>query len=226
VSAPAVGDDLQRRLDLWKGGGAVLWCAILGWFALVRSQRVPILGFADVATHELGHVLWWQLTHDELVMLVMGNGTQVLVPLIAGVAFFVVRRNRIALGMCLAWCAAAIADTAVYVYDAPRGELTLMGFGGLGDADQALGDWARILGPEHLDKLYLADRWAADLRHLAVLVWFGAVAVVGADLAITARRVRRSRPALPAVREPSEAPGPRLRTGPSAPGFSFPERPR
>jgi hypothetical protein len=226
--APEIGDDLQRRLDLWKGVGAVVWCAVLGWIALVRGQRVPVLGFADVATHELGHVVWWQLTHNELVMLVMGNGTQVLVPLLAGIAFFVVRRNWIALGMCLAWCAAAIADTAVYVYDAPRGELTLMGFGGLGDGDQALGDWARVLGPEHLDKLYLADRWAADLRLLAVLVWIAAVAVIGVGLAITVERVRRDRrTAVPtAAPAPVEAPGPRLRTGPSAPGFSFPDRPR
>jgi hypothetical protein len=129
--------------------------------------------------------------------------------------------------MGLAWCATAIADTAAYVYDAPRGELTLIGFGGLGDQDQALGDWARVLGPEHLDKLYLADRWAADLRHLAVLVWIAGLAVIGVGLAITWGRVRQER------REPTPAAGPvaatsrpRLRTGPTAPGFSFPERPR
>jgi hypothetical protein len=227
TATPEIGDELQARLDLWKGAGAVLWCAVLGWFALVRGQRVPLLGFADVATHELGHALWWQLTHDELVMLVMGNGTQVLVPLLAGVAFFVVRRNWIALGMCLAWCATAIADTAAYVYDAPRGELTLMGFGGFGDQDQALGDWARILGPEHLDKLYLADRWAADLRHLAVLVWIAGLAVIAAGLAITWERVRRDRHApAPAPTSVAEDAPPRLRTGPTAPGFSFPERPR
>jgi hypothetical protein len=224
-AGPAIGADLQRKVDLWKGAGALVWCAIFGWFALLRGQRVPILAFADVATHELGHVVWWQLTHDELVMLVMGNGTQVLLPLLAGVAFFVLRRNWVALGMCLAWCAAALADTAVYVYDAPRGELALMGFGGLGDQDQALGDWARVLGPEHLDKLYLADRWAADLRHAAVVVWIVGVAVVGVGLAITWEHLRRDRRA-PATTRPPVAPGPRRRTGPTAPGFSFPDRPR
>jgi hypothetical protein len=143
------------------------------------------------------------------------------------VAFFVVRRNWVALGMCLAWCASAIADTAAYVYDAPRGELTLMGFGGLGDGDQALGDWARVLGPEHLDKLYLADPWAADLRHLAVVTWVAGLAVIGVGLAITWERVRRDRRQPAHAGAPAEAsPQPRLRTGPSAPGFSFPERPR
>jgi len=216
----------QRRLDLWRGAGALAWCAVLGWFALVQGRRVPILGFADVATHELGHALWWQLTHSELAMLVMGSGTQILVPLLAGVAFFAVRRNWVALGVCLAWCAAAIADAAAYVYDAPRGELTLMGFGGMSDGDQALGDWARVLGPEHLDALHLADRWAADLRHLAVLIWSAGVVVIGIGLAIVVERARRDRRAPVDTTRPAEAPGPRLRTGPSAPGFSFPERPR
>jgi hypothetical protein len=226
TAGPAFGEDLQRRIDLWKGGGALVWCALLGWFALVRGQRVPILGFADVATHELGHAIWWQLTHSEFVMLVMGNGTQVLVPLLAGIAFFVVRRNWVALGMCLAWCATALADTAAYVYDAPRGELTLIGFGPIGDQDQMLGDWARILGPEHLDKLYLADPWAADLRHLALAVWLCAVAVVAAGLLWTWQRIRNERRA-PVRAWPAEVPvGPRRRTGPTAPGFTFPERPR
>lgn len=226
TAGPAIGEDLQRRVDLWKGGGALLWCALLGWFALVQGRRVPVLGFADVATHELGHVVWWQLTHSELVMLVMGNGTQVLVPLLAGIAFLVVRRNWVALGMCLAWCATALADTATYVYDAPRGELTLMGFGGFGDQDQALGDWARILGPEHLDRLYLADRWAADLRHGALVVWVAAIGVVVAGLVVTWQHKRGDAAAPIAAAPRLTVAEPRRRTGSTAPGFSFPERPR
>ncbi len=226
TAPPVIPDEIQRRLDLWKGTGALLWCAVFGWFALVRAQRVPVFELADVGIHELGHVIFWQLTHDELTMLVMGSGTQVLFPLLAGFAFFIVQRNWIALGMCLAWCAEALADTAAYVYDAPRGELALIGFGPIGDQDQALGDWARVLGPEHLDKLYLADRWATNLRQLAVLVWIGAVAVVAIGLVKTWNGVRQDR------REPMHARpvvgpvGPRRRTGPSAPGFSFPDRPR
>jgi hypothetical protein len=206
-----VPDELQRRLDLWKGGGALLWCAVFGWFALVRAQRVPIFEFADVGIHELGHALFWRLSHDELVMLVMGSGSQVLFPLIAGLGFFIVKRNWIALGMCLAWCASALADTATYVYDAPRGELALIGFGPIGDQDQALGDWARILGPEHLDKLYLADRWAEHLRFLAVVVWVAAASVVVAGLARTWRRVRADR---------SAAPPPRMRAAPRSPAIT------
>ncbi|MFN8233667.1 MAG: hypothetical protein U0V56_09420 [Actinomycetota bacterium] len=178
-----------------------------------------------MATHELGHALWWQLTHSELVMLVMGNGTQVLVPLLAGALFFAVRRNWVALGMCLAWCAAAIADTAVYVFDAPRGAHP-DGLRRVGRGDQALGDWARVLGPEHLDKLYLADRWAADLRVWAVLFWLTGVVVIVIGLAITFKQMRNRRmsPAAPTTTGPgSRAAAPHR---PERPWVLYPERPR
>ena len=48
----------------------------------------------------------------------------------------------------------------------------LLGGGG------GLGDWSRILGPEHYDKLYLADRLAADVRAIGFVTWFAAVGIV------------------------------------------------
>jgi hypothetical protein len=213
----AIPAELQRRLDRWKAGGALLWCAVVGWFALVRGQRVPFVELADLGLHELGHVIFWQLTHDELVMLVMGNGFQVLFPLAAGIAFVVLNGNRIALGVCLAWCASAIADTAVYVFDAPRGELALVGFGPIGDESEALGDWSRVLGPEHLDKLFLADAWAANLRVLAVIVWLAAVAVVGVGLIRTRRDVRRDARTSASLPAPLEARSPAITRRAAAP---------
>jgi hypothetical protein len=56
----------------------------------------------------------------------------------------------------------------------------LIGIGSRADAGSAqLGDWARILGPEHFDKLFLAAPIARDVRHVAVffmLTAFGALA--------------------------------------------------
>ena len=176
--------EVQRRLDVWKAIGALAVCALYGWFALVTNAQTPILEFADIAVHEVGHKVFSPF--GELTMLIMGSGSQVLFPLLLGVVFAVWKRNLIAWGICWAWAANAMSDAARYIYDAPRGELALLGGDGSG-----LGDWTRILGPEHYDKLYLADRLAADVRAAAFVTWFAAVGIVVFALVRTVAAIRR-----------------------------------
>ncbi len=177
--------DIQRHLDVWKGVGALLLCALYGWFALVRNTETPILQFLDIAVHEVGHKLFSPF--GELIMLIMGSGWQVLFPVLLGVVFAVWQRNLIAWGICWAWAANAMSDAARYIYDAPRGELMLLGYSG------GLGDWSRILGPEHFDKLYLADRLAADVRAAAFVTWFAAVGIIVYALVRTTTAARRDK---------------------------------
>ena len=188
--------DIQRRLDIWKSVGALVLCAIYGWFALVKNAETPILQFLDIAVHEVGHKLFSPF--GELVMLIMGSGWQVLFPLLLGVVFAVWKRNLIAWGICWAWAANAMSDAARYIYDAPRGELMLLGASG------GLGDWSRILGPEHFDKLFLADRLAADVRAAAFVTWFAAVGIVVCALVRMATAARRD--AAPEAQKPNARP--------------------
>ena len=58
--------------------------------------------------------------------------------------------------------------------DATQGQLALLG----GSGPDSMGDWERIFGPEHWDKLYLADRWARDVHMWGLLVWFASLALV------------------------------------------------
>lgn len=178
-------DDIQRRLNAWKAVGALGVCAIYGWFAIVKDVQVPVLVFLDIAVHEIGHKLFSPF--GDLVMLIMGTGTQVLFPLIVGLVFGIWKRNFIAWGVCWAWAANAMCDGARYIYDAPRGELMLLGAG------DGLGDWSKILGPEHFDKLYLADRLSSQLRTLGIVTWFVAVGLVVFSLV---RNVQGSRKAI------------------------------
>ena len=71
-------EDIQRRLDIWKAVGALLLCAIYGWFALVKDAQVPVLVFLDIAVHEVGHKLFSPF--GELIMLIMGTGLPDPVP--------------------------------------------------------------------------------------------------------------------------------------------------
>jgi hypothetical protein len=138
-------EDIQRRLNAWKAAGALVVCAIYGWFAIVKDAQVPVFVFLDIAVHEVGHKLFSPF--GDLIMLIMGTGFQVLFPFVAGLVFGIWKRNFIAWGVCWAWSANAMCDGARYIYDAPRGELMLLGAG------DGLGDWSKILGPEHFDKL-------------------------------------------------------------------------
>ena len=163
-------DDIQRRLDTWKAVGALGVCAFYGWFAIVKNVQVPVLVFLDIAVHEIGHKVFSPF--GKLIMLIMGTGTQILFPLVVGLAFGIWKRNFIAWGICWAWAASALCDGARYIYDAPRGEMMLLGAG------DGLGDWSKILGPEHFDKLYLADRLSSQLRTLGIVTWFVAVGLI------------------------------------------------
>lgn len=177
-------EDIQRRLNAWKAVGATGVCAIYGWFAIVKDAQVPVLVFLDVAVHEIGHRLFSPF--GNLIMLIMGTGTQILFPFVAGLVFGIWRRNFIAWGVCWAWSANAMCDGARYIFDAPRGELMLLGAG------DGLGDWSKILGPEHFDKLYLADRLAAQLRMLGIITWFAAVGLVVFSLVRSLQGNRRA----------------------------------
>ena len=175
-------DDIQRRLNVWKAVGALGVCAIYGWFAIVKNVQVPVLVFLDIAVHEIGHKVFSPF--GNLIMLMMGTGTQILFPLVVGLVFGIWKRNFIAWGICWAWAASAMCDGARYIYDAPRGELMLLGAG------DGLGDWSKILGPEHFDKLYLTDRLSSRLRTLGIVTWFVAVGLIVFSLV---REVRASR---------------------------------
>jgi hypothetical protein len=177
-------DDIQRRLNAWKAVGALGVCAVYGWFAIVKDTQVPVLVFLDIAVHEIGHKLFSPF--GDLIMLIMGTGFQVLFPFVAGLVFGIWKRNLIAWGVCWAWSASAMCDGARYIYDAPRGELMLLGAG------DGLGDWSKILGPEHFDKLYLADRLAAQLRTIGIVTWFVGVGLVVFSLMTSVLRNRRA----------------------------------
>jgi hypothetical protein len=177
-------DDIERRLNVWKAVGALGVCAIYGRFSIVKNVQVPVLVFLDIAVHEIGHKVFSPF--GNLIMLVMGTGTQILFPLVVGLVFGIWKRNFIAWGICWAWAASAMCDGARYIYDAPRGEMMLLGAG------DGLGDWSKILGPEHFDKLYLADRLSSQLRTVGIVTWFVAVGLIVLSLVRDVQASRRA----------------------------------
>jgi hypothetical protein len=200
-------EDVQRRIDTWRALGGLLLVALYAWDAWRWNEGFLPIHLMNTAVHESGHALFGIISgHNELITLIMGNGWESLFPLIIGLWFLVRKKNWVAFGICMAWVANTLVDAAVYIYDAPRGALPLIRLGSWSDAGTAqLGDWARILGPEHYDKLFLADPIARDVRQVAVafiLVAFGSVI---AGLVLNQRKLAEL------ARGPAPAPVPKTR---------------
>lgn len=123
----------------------------LGWLGL-RGERVPLLGWADLGFHELGHLIAYAcdllLPWSEVLTALAGSVLQVAVPLGLATYFSQWRHDRAGTAVCLAWAATSIHDVARYVEDAPYQRLELIG----GEHD-----WAFILAGD-LDR-------AADLAY-------------------------------------------------------------
>lgn len=157
----------------WHYMATIAFTGICAWFVFHVGQRPPGLTYMDVAVHEVGHMLFRPF--GELTMLVMGSGTQVAFPLALAAFFLGVRRDPLTGAVLLAWAGEAFGDAAIYVADAPYGELPLLG--GSGE-----GDWTRILGPEHLSRMHLADEYARNLRVVGALLMLAAVGIALAQL--------------------------------------------
>jgi hypothetical protein len=181
-----VPEDVQRRLNLWKGLGALFLVGLWGYFGFVKNAEVPVLMFLDIAVHEVGHKVFSPF--GEVTMLMMGSGSQMLFPLLLGLYFGIFRRDLVAWGICWAWAAGAFADAARYIGDATQGSLMLLGSSG----PDTLGDWERIFGPEHWDKMYLADVWARNVHTWGLVVWFAALGLVLGGIWWNYRKLRET----------------------------------
>jgi hypothetical protein len=163
--------DPRWAASLAAAGGAL----VLGWFAFVKGVRVPILGMVDLGVHEFGHLLF--SFAPQLIDVLMGNGMQSLMPLIACAYFAFGRHDWPAAGLCLAWCGTTLQDASVYIADAPYQRLPLL-------KENSIHDWAYVLGAEQFYALDKAALIATCVRAagLVILVAGLCVCVVPAAL--------------------------------------------
>jgi len=133
--------------------------ALIGWFAFVRQQPVPLLDGFDFAVHEAGHLIAFPL--PDVGMYLAGSVAQVAFPL-AMAAYFAVRRDPAATGFCAAWAGASMWDVSVYVADAPVQALAIVG---------GNHDWAFVLGHYGaLDRAGAIAGWIELAGGIALLV--------------------------------------------------------
>lgn len=122
---------------LWQHLIASAFALAMLTYAFVLGRRVPLLGYADLGFHELGHLI--ASPFGRTVAVVMGSGTQVLVPIGLAVYFWFRSGDRLATGLMAVWAATSMQDASVYIADAPFQRLPLIG--------------------GHHDWAYLMSRW-------------------------------------------------------------------
>jgi hypothetical protein len=155
--------DQWRARGRYYAGLPVL--AVMGFQAFVRGERIPLLGWIDLAIHEAGHFFFvWA---PDLIMFAAGSGLQMFMPLLfAGAFLFRDRPDLLGISVCLGWAATSFQDASVYIADAPYQRLPLIG----GEHD-----WAAILGPRGLDRLEWAEPLARSVWGMGLLLLLGAM---------------------------------------------------
>jgi hypothetical protein len=158
---PAIRSALTwKRTFQWMV--AILVTGLLAGLTYSRNGWTPWLSNVDLGIHELGHMLaFWA---PELLVQGAGSFLQVAVPLAFG-AYFWWRRDRFAVVLMLAWAAESFNNVSVYIYDATRRVLLLLGDDGSGAGH----DWHNILS--RLGLLEHTDGIAYTVRAVSVLLF-------------------------------------------------------
>jgi hypothetical protein len=147
------------RLNIFKAGFALLVGAYGALCALTPSTY-RFLDGVDLIFHEAGHVVFGLL--GEFVGILGGSLMQVLIPAVAAVGFLRQRQSYSA-SLVLIWVGQSLFNVSVYIRDARRQALPLLG------GEDVIHDWGYLLG-----RLGLL-RWDGGLGNAVYLLGLAAL---------------------------------------------------
>ncbi len=159
--------------------GRLALVALLSWWTVefvARPMRQDVIGSSflhvvSIPFHEAGHILFSPF--GDLMTSLGGSATQVLIPIVCGIAFLTTSPNPFGAAVMAWWAGENLLDVAVYINDARS--LTLILLGGHTGAEVEGHDWEHIL---QLTGLLHRDHQIAWTTHIigvvvmmAALVW-------------------------------------------------------
>ena len=127
--------------------------------AFAQDDKIPGLTYVNVGLHQLGHMLTY--ANSDLTSGLAGPIAQVAIPAMLAFYFFVRRGDWVLAGVFLVWAAASALEVSLYVADAPRPTLELLG--------DDKNDWALILGPNGYDVMEKAPSLADKIHDGATI---------------------------------------------------------
>lgn len=195
----------SRWNGLWRWGVAGVAVAYIALGTYTGDGWVFPFSYADLGFHELGHMLAMPWAPQSVVAFA-GSFLQVALPLALGVYFGFARRDRVSAAIMLAWAGCSANNVSVYIYDATRRVLPLLG-------GQDGHDWAYLLGPGVWNALGSTDAIAMGVRVFSVLLMAAAFAILawGASAPMRAARAEAALEAHRAALEVREPRNPVLR---------------
>jgi hypothetical protein len=145
-----IQDELQDARD-WARGRMWIPRALLLVYLVYADYRLfsdpessTMFSGITLAFHEMGHLLFSFCGH--FICVLMGSGTQVLIPIIVIVLFYKQQGDYFGMSVGGFWLSFSLFELARYVADARSMELPLVNIGG-GDAEH---DWYYLLGTLHM----------------------------------------------------------------------------
>jgi hypothetical protein len=156
----------------WLRAPLLAYLAYAGGRHLASAEYRSWFAGITLAFHEMGHIVFSPL--GRTLMFLGGSILQLLIPLAAALYLLLRQRDWFGLSVGLSWLATSLFELAVYVDDANRGNLALVGF-----SDQPEHDWDVLLTQWHV--LNHAQTFAAVIKGAGALTW-GAALWLGAWL--------------------------------------------
>ena len=153
--------------SVWARAGLLLYLFYAGVNHLLEPLYRSWFAGITLAFHEMGHILFSGLGNT--MMLLGGSIMQVVIPLTAAIYLLLRQGDYFGLAVGTSWLSFALWELAVYIYDAPREDLPLVGFG-----DHPQHDWGTLL--TQWGVLNSSDTYASLVRVLATLVWVASMA--------------------------------------------------
>lgn len=146
------------KINYWRLAGAIL----IGWY-LLKCASTPSLGHfigsIDLIIHEAGH--WIFIFFGEFLHILGGSLTQVLLPAIF-VLYFCLRRDFYSGAIVLMWVGYSIVNVSIYMADAVKMQLPLLG------GDSSGHDWNNLLSMTHT--LQYTDLFSSITRGIGMFV--------------------------------------------------------
>lgn len=172
---PEPGESAVDAAAVAGRGLGLIVLSVLTWKVLAQGlsyQGGGVLGFMhgiDLVFHEAGHVIFGFF--GEFLAVLGGSLTQVLIPVIATVAF--VRTGQWAsAAVTLFWTGQSLTDVAIYAADGRAKALPLL-------ADGLIHDWNYLLG--RLGLLQSAETVGRLIFALGSLTMLAALVLLGLD---------------------------------------------
>jgi len=159
----------------WGIGLALIGAMWILGFA--QDDKVPGLSYVNVGLHQLGHMVTY--ASSDLHNALAGPIAQVAIPAVLAIYFLFRRGDWVLAGVFLVWAAASALEVSLYVADAPKPTLELLG--------DDKNDWTLILGPNGYDVMEKAPS-LADKIHTGATIAAGIGFLLCLAAPMTARR--------------------------------------